>query len=70
MLDIWAKSNTFPSAVLARLRDILSDIPKGAYQNPNMWPLSIFVILPIVAGVPASNEMRVSTETPFGLPFR
>ncbi|KAF9240661.1 hypothetical protein BU15DRAFT_87564 [Melanogaster broomeanus] len=36
VLDIWVKSNTFPSAVLTRLRDILSDVQKGAYQNPNM----------------------------------
>ncbi|KAF8448957.1 hypothetical protein L210DRAFT_2637023 [Boletus edulis BED1] len=39
--DIWVKSNTFPPAVLARLGDILSDVQKGAYQNQNMWPLSI-----------------------------
>ncbi|KIK98186.1 hypothetical protein PAXRUDRAFT_824149 [Paxillus rubicundulus Ve08.2h10] len=30
VLDIWVKSNTFPSAVLTRLRDILSDVQKGA----------------------------------------
>ena len=51
----------------------MSDVRKGAYQNPNMWPLSISsvcVILAIFAGVLASNEMRVSTETLFGLPFR
>ncbi|KIJ65586.1 hypothetical protein HYDPIDRAFT_87899 [Hydnomerulius pinastri MD-312] len=72
VLDIWLKSNTFPSAVLTRLRDILSDVQKGAYQNLNMCPLSISsacVILAIFAGVFASNEMRVSTETQFGLLF-
>lgn len=51
----------------------MSDVRKGAYQNPNMWPLSISsvcVILAIFAGALASNEMRVFTETLFGLPFR
>ena len=51
----------------------MSDVRKGAYQNRNLWPLSISsicVILAIFARVLASNEMRVTTETLFGLPFR
>ncbi|KAG6332378.1 hypothetical protein ID866_6710 [Astraeus odoratus] len=41
VLDIWIKSNTFPSAVLTRLRDMLADTPKGAYHDRNTYPLSI-----------------------------
>lgn len=58
--------------MLTQLRDILSDVQKGAYQKPNRCPLSISsacVVLAIFAGVFASNEMRVSTETKFGLLF-
>ncbi|KAF9223989.1 hypothetical protein BS17DRAFT_766664 [Gyrodon lividus] len=34
VLDIWVKSNTFPSPVLTRLRDILSDVQKENAVNP------------------------------------
>ncbi|KAG9313047.1 hypothetical protein JVU11DRAFT_6487 [Chiua virens] len=34
ILEIWAKSTTFPSAVLTRLRDILSDVQKENAVNP------------------------------------
>lgn len=32
MLDIWIKSNTFPSAVLGRLSQYLKEAEKGAYR--------------------------------------
>ncbi|KAG8220999.1 hypothetical protein J3R82DRAFT_2508 [Butyriboletus roseoflavus] len=32
--EIWVKTNTFPSAVLTRLRDILSDVRKENAVNP------------------------------------
>ncbi|KAI9456927.1 hypothetical protein HD554DRAFT_1835330 [Boletus coccyginus] len=38
VLDIWVKSNTFPSAVLTRLRDIMSDIRKENSVNPTPPP--------------------------------
>ncbi|KAH0836719.1 hypothetical protein J3R83DRAFT_8448 [Lanmaoa asiatica] len=34
VLDIWVKSNTFPSTVLTRLRDVLSDVQKENVVNP------------------------------------
>ncbi|KAH7890832.1 hypothetical protein F5I97DRAFT_1839159 [Phlebopus sp. FC_14] len=33
VLDIWVKSNTFPSTVLARLRDMLTDVQKDNVVN-------------------------------------
>ncbi|KAH7915283.1 hypothetical protein BJ138DRAFT_1142104 [Hygrophoropsis aurantiaca] len=35
VLDIWIKSNTFPSAVLTRLRDMMTDVQKEAAVNPS-----------------------------------
>lgn len=69
-MDIWIKSNTFPPTVLTRLRDTLTDVSKGAYHDPNTYPLSIssvHVILAIFTGVSALNEMRGSVaEIRFG----
>ncbi|KAF8845101.1 hypothetical protein BDN67DRAFT_962030 [Paxillus ammoniavirescens] len=63
VLDIWVKSNTFPSAVLTRLRDILSDVQKERAVNstPSIDP-------PITTEAPAIIATRQSaaqiTPTP------
>ncbi|KAJ6619886.1 hypothetical protein B0H10DRAFT_1127585 [Mycena sp. CBHHK59/15] len=44
VLDIWSKGNTFPSAILARLKDVVSETEKGAYHSCGMYSLSIRVI--------------------------
>lgn len=41
ILDIWTKSNTFPSPVLTRLRGLVKDSEKGAYHSLHMSSLSI-----------------------------
>ena len=41
ILDIWTKANTFPTAVLSRLKDLVKDAEKGAYHKSYMSSLSI-----------------------------
>ncbi|KAI6130114.1 hypothetical protein EV401DRAFT_2255210 [Pisolithus croceorrhizus] len=36
VLDIWVKSNTFPSTMLTRLRDMLMDVPKESTVNSTL----------------------------------
>lgn len=36
VLDIWIKSNTFPSTMLTRLRDMLMDVPKESVVNSTL----------------------------------
>lgn len=69
ILDIWTKSNTFPSAVLTRLRDMVKEAEKGAYHNSHMCSLSIpsaRVIPAIFARIIAANELRKGTEILLG----
>ncbi|THH14990.1 hypothetical protein EW146_g5424 [Bondarzewia mesenterica] len=40
IVDIWVKANTFPSAVLTRLTNVLKDSDKGAYLVSDICSLS------------------------------
>ena len=37
ILDIWVKGNTFPSAILARLTDVVKETAKGAYHCSDLF---------------------------------
>ncbi|KZT21581.1 hypothetical protein NEOLEDRAFT_1139198 [Neolentinus lepideus HHB14362 ss-1] len=70
VLDIWVKSNTFPSAVLGRLTEILKEAGKGAYRDSYNFPLSTPpapVILAMICRRLASDIMSMETEMMPGL---
>ena len=70
ILDIWHKSNTFPSAVLARLHKVVKEADKGAYHVSSEFAeyFSVYAILPFapnkVSDVRAKLKATLSVSEP------
>ncbi|KAJ7446765.1 hypothetical protein FB451DRAFT_787082 [Mycena latifolia] len=52
VLDIWSKGNTFPSAILVRLKDVVSETGKDNEVKVTSDPRSVVVTPPAVAQAP------------------
>ncbi|KAI6114859.1 hypothetical protein EDD16DRAFT_1709104 [Pisolithus croceorrhizus] len=63
VLDIWIKSNTFPSTMLTRLRDMLMDVPKVA-EAPSGYFSSEPTVNSALPGSQVAVEVLQQSTTP------
>jgi hypothetical protein len=64
ILDIWAKANTFPPAVLAGLTNVVQEAEKGAFSDSVVFSLSTSFtrVIPAIFWPHSLRNLKILTE--------